>query len=73
MPAVNEEIAAAEEEETPTETEIKARAFQKACEAPLVEDLAQLECPEYTEQEIQHDIESVDWEAAFEEVNEMER
>jgi len=27
MPAVNEEIAAAEEEATPTETEIKARAF----------------------------------------------
>ena len=73
MPALRTELAAAEGEADLSDAEIKERALARAFEAPLAEDLAELECAEYTDQEMREDTEMVDWEAAFEEVGEMER
>jgi len=49
MPALRTELAAAEGEADLSDAEIKERALARAFEAPLAEDLAELECAEYTD------------------------
>jgi len=72
MPAIRDEVAAEGEAEV-NEEEVVGRTLARVFEEPIAEDIAVLECADYTEAEIQHDTESVDWESAFEEVGEMER
>lgn len=41
-------------------------------EDKLTEDISNLVCEDYTEEEIKHDFESIDWEKAYEQITKIE-
>ena len=73
MPAIKAEVEAEGEGADTSAAAVTQRAIERLFEQPIAEDITQLECTDYTDQEIQNDIDAVDWEVAHEEVQEMER
>ena len=63
---IKDETSADEQEADLEEDEVEVLAYSRLVENGLTEDVEKLECEDYTDEEIQHDMMSVDWESAYE-------
>ena len=63
---IKDETSADEQEADLEEDEVEVLAHSRLVENGLTEDIEKLECEDYTDEEIQNDMMSVDWESAYE-------
>ena len=63
---IKDETSADEQEADLEDDEVEVLAYSRLVENGLTDDAEKLECEDYTDEEIQNDMMSIDWESAYE-------